>query len=45
MSDTALTHGHGDPYRLHGGRPHEGPAPKRIVTGYGFWIFLLSDFV
>jgi cytochrome o ubiquinol oxidase subunit III len=24
---------------------HEGPAPKRIVTGYGFWIFLLSDFV
>jgi len=24
---------------------HKGPAPKRIVTGYGFWIFLLSDFV
>ena len=24
---------------------HEGPAPKRIVTGYGFWIFLLSDFI
>jgi cytochrome o ubiquinol oxidase subunit 1 len=23
----------------------KGPAPKRIVTGYGFWIFLLSDFV
>ena len=22
-----------------------GPAPKRIVTGYGFWIFLLSDMV
>jgi cytochrome o ubiquinol oxidase subunit III len=22
-----------------------GPAPKRIVVGYGFWIFLLSDFV
>ena len=22
-----------------------GPASKRIVTGYGFWIFLLSDFV
>jgi cytochrome o ubiquinol oxidase subunit 1 len=22
-----------------------GPAPKRIVTGYGFWIFLLSDFI
>ncbi|MBV8926513.1 MAG: cytochrome (ubi)quinol oxidase subunit III [Bradyrhizobium sp.] len=24
---------------------HEGPASKRIVTGYGFWIFLLSDMV
>ena len=24
---------------------HKGPAPKRIVTGYGFWIFLLSDFI
>ena len=23
----------------------EGPAPKRIVTGFGFWIFLLSDIV
>jgi len=45
MSETALTYGHGDPYHLHGGRPHEGPAPKRIVTAYGFWIFLLSDFV
>ena len=22
-----------------------GPASKRIVTAYGFWIFLLSDFV
>jgi cytochrome o ubiquinol oxidase subunit 3 len=24
---------------------HAGPASKRIVTGYGFWIFLLSDMV
>jgi cytochrome o ubiquinol oxidase subunit III len=24
---------------------HEGPATKRIITGYGFWIFLLSDMV
>ena len=24
---------------------HLGPAPKRIVTGYGFWIFILSDMV
>jgi cytochrome o ubiquinol oxidase subunit 3 len=22
-----------------------GPAPKRIVTGFGFWIFILSDMV
>jgi cytochrome o ubiquinol oxidase subunit III len=22
-----------------------GPAPKRIVVGYGFWVFLLSDVV
>src|ERR1700732_4030123 len=22
-----------------------GPASKRIVVGYGFWIFLLSDIV
>jgi cytochrome o ubiquinol oxidase subunit III len=24
---------------------YEGPAPKRIVVAYGFWIFLLSDIV
>src|SRR5262249_17673728 len=24
---------------------HAGPASKRIVTGFGFWIFLLSDIV
>jgi cytochrome o ubiquinol oxidase subunit 3 len=23
----------------------EGPAPKRIVVAYGFWIFVLSDIV
>jgi len=38
-----------DPHKL-GSRAepdggHKGPAPKRIVTGYGFWIFLLSDFI
>src|SRR4030081_1020434 len=27
------------------GREWSGPAPKRIVTGYGFWIFILSDMV
>lgn len=36
-----------DPYRIHGGHGHApgGPAPIRIVVGYGFWIFLLSDIV
>jgi cytochrome o ubiquinol oxidase subunit 3 len=39
-----------DPNRLghHGTGPHpedHGPSPKRIIVGYGFWIFLLSDFV
>ena len=24
---------------------YQGPASQRIVTGYGFWIFLLSDFI
>ena len=24
---------------------YSGPASKRIITGYGFWIFLLSDFI
>ena len=35
-------HGHG-----HGAWGHGdgGPAPHRIVVGYGFWIFLLSDIV
>src|ERR1700758_3142233 len=45
MTDATLGYGHGDPYQLHGGRPHEGPASKRIVTGYGFWLFLLSDII
>ena len=43
-----------DPYRVghdHGrrslatGHGEGGPAPKRIVVAYGFWIFLLSDIV
>jgi cytochrome o ubiquinol oxidase subunit 1 len=36
-----------DPHKL-GSRSddeYSGPAPKRVVTGYGFWIFLLSDFI
>jgi cytochrome o ubiquinol oxidase subunit III len=50
-TDAALTSD--DPYRLgNGGRRRSarghgeaGPASKRIVVGYGFWIFLLSDVV
>ena len=44
-----------DPHRLghhHGGGGSDapghgegGPASKRIIVGYGFWIFLLSDIV
>lgn len=45
-----------DPHRLghrgHGREPvpgaghgQTGPASKRIIVGYGFWIFLLSDIV
>jgi cytochrome o ubiquinol oxidase subunit 3 len=44
-----------DPYHLgHGpstgapeytGHGAGGPAPKRIVVGYGFWIFILSDVI
>ncbi len=45
MTGAALSVSSENPHHLLGGRPHEGPAPKRIVTGYGFWIFLLSDIV
>jgi cytochrome o ubiquinol oxidase subunit 3 len=43
-----------DPYRIgrghgaHAAGPRHGeggPASKRVVVGYGFWIFLLSDIV
>lgn len=48
------SHSGHDPYRVgHAGHGHSrapghgegGPAPKRIVVAYGFWIFLLSDIV
>jgi cytochrome o ubiquinol oxidase subunit 3 len=41
---SATVTAHADPHHLHSAE-HEGPAAKRIVTGYGFWIFLLSDIV
>jgi cytochrome o ubiquinol oxidase subunit III len=34
-----------DPHHLGRAVDHPGPAPKHIVTAYGFWIFLLSDIV
>ncbi len=38
----AVDPGHPD---ARSGAGEAGPASKRIVTGYGFWIFLLSDIV
>jgi cytochrome o ubiquinol oxidase subunit 1 len=38
--------GHGAPAQnAESERRNHKPASKRIVTGYGFWIFLLSDFI
>ena len=37
-----------DPHKLgHGntGRGAGGPADKRIIVGFGFWVFLLSDII
>lgn len=46
MSITATAgHAHTDPHQIGVLIEHPGPAPKRIVTAYGFWIFLLSDIV
>lgn len=47
---TAKAH---DPYRIgrHGGSDEDdgqsghGPAGKRLIAGYGFWIYLLSDII
>jgi cytochrome o ubiquinol oxidase subunit 3 len=33
------------PTALARGRGGGGPAPKRVVVAYGFWIFILSDMV
>ena len=55
MSGFDATAGHGDPYRIgHAGALGRHPAAehldsalasKRIVVGYGFWVFLLSDII
>ena len=41
----AATEGHSIEHGHAAGRSDSGPAPKRIVVAYGFWIFLLSDIV
>jgi cytochrome o ubiquinol oxidase subunit III len=38
-AEQALARGNSAPLSL------QGPAPKRVVAGYGFWLFLLSDIV
>ena len=41
-----LGHDRESPYRQHTeGHAAGGAVSKRIITGYGFWIFLLSDIV
>ena len=49
MSTIAASRAHSDPHAMHGdeaaNRDWGGPAPKRVVTGYGFWIFILSDMI
>ncbi|HEY1934511.1 MAG TPA: cytochrome (ubi)quinol oxidase subunit III [Acetobacteraceae bacterium] len=39
------TSGHGGGHGLATGHGGGGPASKRVIVGYGFWIFLLSDIV
>jgi cytochrome o ubiquinol oxidase subunit III len=49
MTTAMVVRGGADPHHVYGldelSAGQSGPAPKRIVTGYGFWIFLLSDMV
>jgi cytochrome o ubiquinol oxidase subunit 3 len=51
MSAFQAAAGHGEPRRFEQDRPHmvahagAGLMHKRIIVGYGFWIFLLSDIV
>ena len=45
MTDATMAYADGDPHHLRSAVAHVGPASKRIVTGYGFWIFILSDMV
>jgi cytochrome o ubiquinol oxidase subunit 3 len=40
-----LGHGYGEAHQAARGHGEGGPAGKRVIVGYGFWIFLLSDIV
>ncbi|MEA2788416.1 MAG: cytochrome o ubiquinol oxidase subunit [Acetobacteraceae bacterium] len=47
MSASQAAAGHGHPHRIGGDAAHgnAGLLYKRIIVGYGFWIFLLSDII
>src|SRR5580700_5414839 len=48
MTDTTLAYPGSDPHQLGSmalAAAHSGPPTKRVVTGYGFWIFILSDMI
>src|SRR4051812_13399 len=47
MDPYKLGRGHGGAGRAWYAKGHGegGPASPRVVVGYGFWIFLLSDFI
>jgi cytochrome o ubiquinol oxidase subunit 3 len=45
MTDATMAYSHGGANDAADAAAHSGPASKRIVTGYGFWIFILSDMV
>jgi cytochrome o ubiquinol oxidase subunit 3 len=40
-----IGHGSGEAAGYATGHGEGGPASKRVIVGYGFWIFLLSDIV
>src|ERR1700686_2076708 len=47
MSDTTMAYAQGEPQlrSMAAAAAHSGPAPKRILPGFCFWIFILSDMV
>ena len=45
MDPYRVGHDHDAERNLARGHGEGGPASKRVIVGYGFWIFLLSDIV